>query len=394
MFRSLRLRVALSHAVVLLVIMLALGGVGQLLLARSLDASVTNELTAAAAGVAEHIQEAGVPVPPPDSDVPSQAGVQLAVYTASSDALVGEPRETPPWLLHYPDPVTDLEVTNERVRVVVLPAMVNGQTVAWVAAGRSMLPEDRLLHRVRWLLLAGAAVAVVVSLGAGWWLAGRALRPVQRAYEAQAGFAADASHELRTPLTFVRQGVEVMAEHDPVLGGEVLSEVDYLTGLTSRLLDLARAERQDVELTLEPVDVSVVARSAVHRSERAHGNILTVNGGPMGAMADPIALEAVMDAVLENVARHGAGTADVTWLRDAQEVTISVADHGPGMTEDLRAQAFERFFRADPSRTRDTGGAGLGLALARTLVTAQQGRMRLEPTPGGGLTVTMALPAA
>ena len=122
---------------------------------------------AAAAGVAEHIQEAGVPVPPPDSDVPSQAGVQLAVYTASSDALVGEPRETPPWLLHYPDPVTDLEVTNERVRVVVLPAMVNGQTVAWVAAGRSMLPEDRLLHRVRWLLLAGAAVAVVVSLGAG-----------------------------------------------------------------------------------------------------------------------------------------------------------------------------------------------------------------------------------
>jgi len=393
-FRSLRLRVALSHAVVLLVIMLALGAVGELLLARSLDASVTDELRAAASGVVEHIQEAGEPVPPPDSDVPSQAGVQLAVYTPPGDALLGEPKETPAWLLHYPNPVTDLEVAQERVRVVVLPAEVRGQTVAWVAAGRSMLPEDRLLHRVRWLLLTGAAVAVAVSLGAGWWLAGRALRPVQRAYEAQAGFAADASHELRTPLTFVRQGVEVLAEHDPALGEEVLSEVDYLAGLTGRLLELARAERKDVELTLEPVDVSTVTRSAVHRSERAHGNVLTLNGGPMGAMAEPVALEAVLDAVLENVARHGEGTADVGWVRAADEVTISVADHGPGMPTDLAAQAFDRFFRADSSRTRDTGGAGLGLALARTLVEAQRGRMLLSPTPGGGLTIMIVLPAA
>jgi two-component system, OmpR family, sensor histidine kinase CiaH len=276
----------------------------------------------------------------------------------------------------------------------VLPAQVQGRTVAWVAAGRSMLPEDRLLHRVRLLLLAGGAVAVVVSLGAGWWLAGRAVRPVELAYEAQAGFAADASHELRTPLTFVRQGVEVLSEHDPALGQEVLSEIDYLTGLTGRLLDLARAEHGRIDLTLEPVDVSAVTRSAVHRSERAHGNVLDVSGEPLGAMADPIALEAVLDAVLENVARHGEGGADVAWTSASGEVTISVADHGPGMAAEHRGQAFERFFRADPSRNRDTGGAGLGLALAHTLVDAQHGRLGLEPTPGGGLTVTINLPAA
>ena len=192
MFRSLRLRVALSHAFVLVVILLALGGIGQFLLARSLNASVTNELTQAASGVVGHIQEAGAPVRPPDSDVPSQAGIQWAVYAAADGSLVGEPRETPAWLIHYPDPVTDLEVKNEHVRVVVLSATVAGRTAAWVAAGRSMLPEDRLLHRVRWLLLVGGAIAVVLSMGAGWWLAGRAVRPVERAYEAQAGFAADA----------------------------------------------------------------------------------------------------------------------------------------------------------------------------------------------------------
>jgi len=394
MFRSLRLRIALSHALVMIVILLALGFVVQFLLARSLNASVTDELTASASGVVEHIEEEGRPVAPPDSDIPSQAGVQLAVYATPGDILVGELRETPVWLKRYRAQVTDLAVSGERVRVVVLPAEVAGQAVAWVAAGRSMLPEDQLLRRVRLLLLAGSAVAVVASLGAGWWLAGRSVRPVERAYEAQAGFAADASHELRTPLTFVRQGVEVMAERDPQLGAEVLSEVDYLTGLTGRLLDLARAEGGGGALTLEPVDVGRVMHSAVRRSERAHGNHLSTEGEPMAVIADPVALEAVLDAVLENVARHGGGTADVTLRPDGDHAVLTVADHGPGIPGDLHDRAFERFFRADPSRARDTGGAGLGLTLAQALVVAQHGRMWLEPTPGGGLTARISLPAA
>src|SRR5439155_14711183 len=137
--------------------------------------------------------------------------------------------------------------------------------VAWIAAGRSLLPEERLLHRVRLQFLLGGAAAVLVSLGAGRWLAGRAVRPVERAYEAQAGFAADASHELRTPLTFIRSGVEVLAERDPELGRDVLSEVDYLTGVTQRLLLLARAERGTVMLDRGQVDVGAVCRSAARR---------------------------------------------------------------------------------------------------------------------------------
>ena len=111
------------------------------------------------------------------------------------------------------------------------------------------------------------------------------------------------------------------------------------------------------------------------------------------ARGDRVDLEAALDAILENVARHGGGDADVHVVEDAAAIRIIVADHGPGMPEELHHHAFERFFRADPSR-RPTGGAGLGLALARALLEAQGGSVRLSTTPRGGITVTLTLPAA
>jgi signal transduction histidine kinase len=393
MFRSLRFRIAASHAAVLGVILFALGGTGLLLLSRSLDRSATSELEAAADEQANRISEQGLATPPQDSDVPSKAATQLAVFTPDGQVL-GETKETPAWLRPSPDAVRDLRVAGEQVRVVTVRATIAGTPVATVVAGRSLAPEQRLLHRVRLLLLSGGVVAIAVSLGAGWWLAGRALRPIQVAYDAQAGFAADASHELRTPLTFVRSGVEVLAEKDPELGSQVLSEVDYLAGLTHRLLALARAERRTMTLDRAPIDLAEICRSAAARSRVASGNSLTLNGDGARALGDRVATEAALDAVLENVEIHGGGVAEIVWARDGRTVRISVADHGPGLPPDMEGEAFDRFARADPSRTRSTGGAGLGLALARALVEAQGGSMRLVDTPGGGLTAMIILPAS
>jgi len=390
MFRSLRSRMAISQAIVLAVILVVLGGVGQYVLARNLDRSATDELRTVAKGQVHRIEEAGRSLAPIDSDVPSEAGVKLAVYSAPDGIPVGEQSEIPSWLNHYPQAVTDLRASGERVRVVTLPAFVHGTVVGWVSAGRSLLPEQQLIHRVRLILLVGGGLAVLAALGAGWWLSGRAVRPVQRAYDAQAGFAADASHELRTPLTFIRSGVEVMAERDPDLGGDVLSEIDYLTGLTQRLLSLARTEGGSLEAA--DVDLAEVCRSAARRSESAHGNRLSLEGQTLVVSADRVGLEAAIDAVLENVERHGGGSADLGWGRRNGEGILTIADHGAGIPPQHAGQAFERFFRADSSRTRATGGAGLGLALARTLIEAQGGRMWIEATPGGGLTAQIALP--
>jgi signal transduction histidine kinase len=390
MFRSLRFRIAASHASVLAVILLALGGTGLLLLSRDLDHEATAQLVATARQQVNRIVELGHPVPPPDSDVPSASSTQIAVF-APDGTTVGEPTEVPLWLTPGPSR-RDLTVEGERVRVVTLTAGPARSPLAYVVAGRSLEPEEHLLHRVRLLLLLGGLVAIGLSMAAGWWLAGRAVRPVQAAYEAQAGFAADASHELRTPLTFIRSGVEMLAERDPELGGQVLSEIDYLTGLTRRLLDLARAEGGTLVLERAPVDVAEVCRSAARRSRSASGTRLTLEGTQLPALGDRVAFEAALDAVLENVGVHGAGEATIRWERSDGSAVVSVEDHGPGLPPELAVGAFERFARADPSRSRSTGGAGLGLAVARALVEAQGGRMWLEPTPGGGLTARIALP--
>jgi signal transduction histidine kinase len=395
MFRSLRFRLTISYAIASLVILGIFAALVYVLLSRSLDHGATGQLESEASAQVERIEEGGPLEPTGDIDVPSASAIQIAVYPYGGSAAVGESKENPSWLKPYPAQVTDLDVAGEHVRVVTLSANADGRPIALVAAGRSLQPEEALMDQLRSLFIWGAVLVLVASLVAGWWWAGRAVEPVERSYEAQAGFAVNASHELRTPLAFIRAGVETLAEGDQALASDVLYEVDYLSSVSQRLLELARADRGRLELNRSAMDLGVACRSAARRSMVASATTVTTDGDDRVAVAaDRVGLEAALDAVLENVGRHGGGAADLHWWRDGDHALVSVVDHGKGMPADLHHRAFERFFRADPSRSRETGGAGLGLTLARALIEAQRGRMWLEPTVGGGVTAMISLPVA
>jgi signal transduction histidine kinase len=394
-FRSIRLRMALSHGAVLASIVIVLGAVGYFLLATSEARRATEQITAAAQEQVDAVRD-GAAAGVPDIDVPSTSATRVAVFRANG-ALVGDASDAPRWLRPHPSRVVTISFAGEPVRIVTLPARLPSGGAVTVVAGRSLAAEDELLDRVQWLLVVGGVLATAAGILAGWFLAGRALRPVRRAYEAQANFAANASHEFRTPLAFVRAGVEVLADREPALGGEVLSEVDYLTGLTERLLALARADDASLALERQPVALQALWRRSVERNERIHGVRVRVGDSAAArdlvVSADPVALEAVLDIVLENVARHGGGTADLCVEQTDGRVRLTIADHGPGMRSDQRAAAFDRFYRTDPSRSRDAGGAGLGLAIARELVIAQRGAIWLEPAPDGGVAAVVELAA-
>jgi signal transduction histidine kinase len=383
---------AVSHGLVLALIVLALGSMAYWLTAREFDRTATSSVVSAAQGEADRIIDAGHAQAAVDDDRPSAGAVRVAVYGPDGHPLVEE-GDVPGWLRPRTPAVVTISILGERVRVATAAASAGGNPLGTVVAAESLAPQDRLLGRFRVLLGVGGIAAVFLSMAAGWILAGRAARPVRRAYDVQAGFAGDAAHELRTPLAYVRTGVESLAERDPELGRNVLEEVDYLTTLTNRLLTLARADLGTPEMTDAPVDVALVCRHAARRSEAALDlRVDVVPGGSPMARGDPIALEAALDALLENVARHGGGEARVSCAATGDLVRITVVDHGPGMSPEHRALAFDRFFRADQARTH-SGSAGLGLSLARSLVESRGGRIRLSETPGGGITAALDLPA-
>ena len=223
-------------------------------------------------------------------------------------------------------------------------------------------------------------------------------------------FVADASHELRTPLTSIRGFAELYrqgAVPDPQSLDRVMRRVEDEAArmglLVEDLLLLARLDQQR-PLEHEPVDLLEVAGDAVHDArvlapDRTIGLDLLGDGAPV-VLGDERRLRQVVTNLVSNALTHTpAGTpvqvtVEVTAADadGAQRVLLAVADHGPGMTEQDRAQVFERFYRADPSRTRAAGGSGLGLSIVAALVAAHGGRVGVQSAPGEGSRFLVELP--
>ena len=232
------------------------------------------------------------------------------------------------------------------------------------------------------------------------------LARLQGALEQQRRLVADASHELRTPLTNLRGTVEVAlrrpraaAEYQETL--EVcLSEVERLCRLVEDLLVLSRADAGQLAIQPEPCELVALARTAVRghapRAEALGVALQLEAAAPVWVAGDPHRLRGVLDNLLDNALRHAPPDTPVTVsVGDADGVArLSVADRGPGLSAEQQAQVFDRFYRADPARDRHTGGAGLGLAIARAFAVAHHGTLTVASTPGDGATFTLSLPAA
>jgi two-component system OmpR family sensor kinase len=233
----------------------------------------------------------------------------------------------------------------------------------------------------------------------------------RRSEEKMRRFIADASHELRTPLTSIRgfaelyrQGAAAAPADIPRLMRRIEDEAKRMGVLVEDLLLLARLDQQR-PLEQVSVDVFAVATDAV---EAAHAidptRPVTLTLGPTDpppvVIGDEARLRQVLDNLLSNALRHTPAGTPVevkvdTRIRDRDHtpvVVVEVRDHGPGMKAQDADHVFERFYRADPSRNRADGGAGLGLAIAAALVTGHGGTIRVDTAPGDGATFRVELP--
>ncbi len=268
--------------------------------------------------------------------------------------------------------------------------------VTWSVTGRSLRPVERMRREVEAIRAARPEARVDVP-DTGDEIARLAstmnvmLDRLDRSAESQRRFVADASHELRSPIASIRQHAEVAVAHPDRsdvhdLSAVVRSEAVRLQDLVAALLELSRLDEGGTG-TRRPVDLDDLAFDAVARARTSARAGVRVDGSGISAarvLGDERVLTAVVSNLVDNAVRHASSRVAVTLGTGGGEAVLVVDDDGPGVPVPERERVFERFVRLDDARSRDVGGAGLGLAIVRDAVRAHGGDATVTDAPLGG----------
>jgi heavy metal sensor kinase len=234
----------------------------------------------------------------------------------------------------------------------------------------------------------------------------RMIQRLDEAFQNSKRFLADASHELRTPLTILRGELESLVQRGSISPdaredlGSVLEEVDRLTKIVEGLLMLSRldageAQSEWVALDLAELTVSTADQMSL-LAEDKHISICCRTPAPVMVQGDRTRLKQIIVNLLDNAIKYTlrGGTVRLEVRAQDGRAVLEVADNGIGIAPNVLPHVFERFFRADQARSRDIGGAGLGLAIVHSICVAHGGQVDVESTEGQGSRFTVRLPLA
>ena len=300
---------------------------------------------------------------------------------ASARRLLGVPSPVPFPADHLP--------RDARLREALLSALAGEPA----SAGELRIGDRTLAVAARPLQGRGAVLAVVD------------LTAVRRLETVRRDFVANVSHELKTPLTVIGGFAETLAEDDPPaddrkrFAAAIRANATRMQRIVDDLLDLSRIESGGWVPNPQWLDVAAsAAEAALPLREAATRKGVSLEVAPHGdarvVYADPTALLQVLGNLLDNAIRHTtAGAVTVFSEPAAGGAWVGVRDTGSGIAAEHLPRIFERFYRADPGRSREQGGTGLGLAIVKHLVEAHGGRVRAESTPGHGTAIAAFFPA-
>jgi heavy metal sensor kinase len=324
--------------------------------------------------------------------------------------------------------------------------VVNGKPYT-VQVAAPMNEAFEALEWFRWMLVFAAPLLLIAASAGGYWLSTRALAPVDEISRAaqrisienladrlqvpQTGdqlqrlsetlnatfsrleasvhrinqFTADASHELRAPVALIRTTAEVAVQRDRSAAeyrealNDILEEAERTSQVVDSLMLLARADSGKESLERVPVDACVVVREAAEQGEklaRTHGRGFTVSlpGAPVPIHADSDALRRALLILIDNAVKYTPerGSISVKLGTENGFAIASVSDTGIGIAKQDLANIFDRFWRADKARSREHGGAGLGLSIAKWVVNMHDGSIDVESEPGKGSVFRIRVP--
>jgi len=275
-------------------------------------------------------------------------------------------------------------------------------------------PGSRLVSITRggeevWLSLSEAVMRDPLGHVAGRIFAFRDISADRMIEQVKSDFVAAVSHELRTPLTSIYGFAETLLRQDVLFGederriflGYIASESERLTGIVDQLLNVARLDAGDLHVEPEPIDVASVVSEVVETVEETgnvNGHRLEVDlpAEPLSAEADREKLRQVFSILVENALKYSPDGAKVTVGARRKEgaVEVRVVDEGVGIPSAEQERIFRKFYRAEATVRDGGGGTGLGLFIAKELVTAMGGRIWVESTEGEGSSFAFELPVA
>jgi signal transduction histidine kinase len=243
---------------------------------------------------------------------------------------------------------------------------------------------------------------ILIAGGAGsYFLARRNLLPIEKAHEAQSRFTSDASHELRTPLAVMKMEMEVALRDKNASVGDLkevlssnLEEVDKLTKLSEMLLNLSRLEHN--KLDVEAIDLYKNTKMVLRDFKQPTSRIDIVKGKRLVVRGNDTAITELIKVLVENALLYSPKDSKVSirlFKRGRHHAVFEITNPGPGILPKKLPHIFERFFRADSSRTNGSKkGYGLGLALAKRIVELHDGELIASSTPGETTTFSFILP--
>ncbi|MBD0316558.1 MAG: HAMP domain-containing protein [Nitrospiraceae bacterium] len=334
------------------------------------------------------------------------------------------------------------------LRLISVPIIYRGSLLYIVQVGTSMESIEDTLRRFLVLLTIAVPIALAVSLAGGWFLAGRALRPVDAitlaAQRIAAGdlsqrltmsrapdeigrlagtfndmigrldasfrqirqFTSDASHELRTPLTVMKGETELvlrrprpLEDYQSVLESN-LEEIDRMTHTVDELLFLSRADMGEVRMESLPIALESLVED-IHRQATllGHDRSIDVVLGiimPAIVLGDELRLRELLLNLVENAVKysHAGGKVEIALVTDGHCARLSVTDQGIGIPSQDQSRIFNRFFRTDEARAHTKKGTGLGLAICAWIAESHKGRVEVQSEQGQGATFTVILPLA
>ncbi|MGI9861259.1 ATP-binding protein [Moorella naiadis] len=341
-------------------------------------------------------------------------------------------------------PVT-VETPGTEWRVLLVPVREQGQQAYRVLVARSEEEAENPLDRLLLFILIAIPLTLVLAAGGGFFLARRALSPIDhiaakarrisatdlqrrldlphgndevgrlvatldemldrldRAFQRQRQFTADASHELRTPLAVIRSQAEAVLQrrHSPGEYRQALEvirdQTEWMGNLVAKLLILARSDDSQEQLEREPLDLGdlVAGVTAEFQGMAADKGLLlkTRIKDQLSIQGDQTRLTQLLANLVENAIKYTpAGEVIITLERSGREALLQIQDTGVGIPAEHLPHIFERFYRVDKARSRAEGGFGLGLAICDWIARAHGGRITVESTLGRGTTFKVRLP--